>query len=62
MIFPYENSKLIRIEQMLVKYPNAWEYFQKHKEELLPKQLGGSRMFKIIRVKATGINMGEHNF
>ncbi|EAG0758380.1 restriction endonuclease [Listeria monocytogenes] len=43
VIFPYENSKLIPIEQMLVKYPNAWEYFQKHKEELLPKQLGGSR-------------------
>lgn len=43
VIFPYENGKLIPIEQMSIKYPNAWEYFQKHKIELLPKQLGGSR-------------------
>lgn len=43
VIFPYVDGKIINYATMEKQYPNTLEYLINHKEELLPKTLGGKR-------------------
>lgn len=43
VIFPYIDGKIIDYATMEEHYPQAMEYLNSHKEELLPKTLGGKR-------------------
>lgn len=43
VIFPYIDGKIINHTTMKEQYPNTLEYLINHKEELLPKTLGGKR-------------------
>lgn len=43
IIFPYQNGEIISSNILQNTYPNLWNYFNSHKEELLPKFLGGTR-------------------
>lgn len=43
VIFPYIEGKIINYAMMKEQYPNTLEYLVNHKQELLPKNLGGKR-------------------
>lgn len=43
VIFPYKNGKIIDYNTMEDKYPNTLEYFTNHKQDILPKVMGGKR-------------------
>lgn len=43
VIFPYIAGKIIDYATMEKQYPNTLEYLNNHKDELLPKTLGGKR-------------------
>ena len=43
IIFPYKNGKIIEEEVLEKNYPGVYSYLVANKEDLLPKELGGTR-------------------